>query len=530
MESNEQAAAVVRELARTPARLYGELFVDVQMQRLFDDGKTFADATPKALPPAALRSIYVAQRGQPGFSLAAFVAEHFELPPALPEALQPALPIVPVQPEGPVRAALGRHIEALWPQLVRHPLSTAALPQADTLIELPRPYVVPGGRFREVYYWDSYFTMLGLIENGRRDLALDMLVNFAALIDRYGHVPNGNRSYFVSRSQPPFFFKMVELLAGDAPALLAGQLPQLEREYAYWMDGAAALAPGSAYRHVLRLADGALLNRYWDDLDTPREEAYREDRCTADKAPERTPQAVWRDLRAGAESGWDYSSRWCADPLRLETIETTALAPIDLNSLMVGLELAIAAARRAAGDAGGSADFEARAARRRVAIDAHLWRDDLGHYVDLQWVSGQPRDRLSAATMVPLWLGLASPQQAAATARAVRAGLLARNGLLTTPLHTAQQWDAPNGWAPLQWMAVEGLRRYGEDAFARTIATRWMAAVEHGFARSGKLLEKYDVVDDRAGGGGEYPTQDGFGWTNACYVALARLYPEATAP
>ncbi|MBU6259256.1 MAG: alpha,alpha-trehalase TreF [Burkholderiales bacterium] len=527
MNSNEQAAAVVRELARTPARLYGDLFVDVQMQRLFDDGKTFADAAPRALAPAALRALYEARRGEPGFSLAAFVAEHFELPPAPPEAPPTTQPnLTP----GPVRAALLRHIEALWPQLVRHPRPPAAAPRADTLIDLSRPYVVPGGRFREIYYWDSYFTMLGLIENGQRQLALDMLANFADLIDRYGHVPNGNRSYFVSRSQPPFFYKMVELLAGAAPALLAAHLPQLEREYAYWMDGAAALAPGSAHRHVLRLADGALLNRYWDDLDTPREESFREDRRTAEQAPERPPQSVWRDLRAGAESGWDFSSRWCADPQRLETIETTALAPIDLNSLMAGLEGAIAAARRAVGDAAGAADFEARAARRRAAIDAHLWREDLGHYVDLHWPSGQPRDRLSAAALVPLWLGLASPQQAAATARSVRGPLLARYGLLSTPLHTVQQWDAPNGWAPLQWMAVEGLRRYGEHEFARAIATRWMGVVEHGYARSGKLLEKYDVVDDRAGGGGEYPTQDGFGWTNACYVALARLYPESEAP
>jgi len=517
MDPKKQTEAVAHELARSPAQLLGALFVDVQMQQVFDDGKTFVDATPKALAPAALKALYEARRNDPGFVLADFVAEHFELPRSVIVA-QP-----PVSGGAPSDTALRRHIDALWPQLVRLPRSTAVFPQADSLIELPRPYVVPGGRFREVYYWDSYFTMLGLIESGRRDLAHDMLANFAALIDRFGHVPNGNRSYFVSRSQPPFFFKMVELLGEAGDAGFARHLLQLECEYAYWMDGAESLAPGSAHRHVLRLADGALLNRYWDDLDTPREESYREDCLTARSAETlgRSPQQVWRDLRAGAESGWDFSSRWCADPARLETIETTAIAPIDLNSLMHGLERGIAAGRRARGDVAGAADFEARATRRLAAIDAHLWSERLGHYVDLHWPSGQPRERLSAAALTPLWLGLASAWQAEASARSMHKPLLAAGGLMTTPQYSDQQWDAPNGWAPLQWMAVQGLRRYGHAEFADAIATRWLHTVEDAFAQTGRLLEKYDVVGEGAGHGGEYPTQDGFGWTNASYVVLA---------
>ena len=177
----------------------------------------------------------------------------------------------------------------------------------SSLVPLPHRYVVPVGRFREIYYWDSYFTMLGLEQSGRHDLVVDMVQNFAWLIDTFGHVPNGNRSYYLSRSQPPFFAAMVELLAErDGERVYATYLPQLAREYAFWMDGVARLAPGSAYRRVVRLKDGTILNRYWDDRETPREESYREDIETA-RTSTRPAHEVYRNLRAAAESGWDFS-------------------------------------------------------------------------------------------------------------------------------------------------------------------------------------------------------------------------------
>ncbi len=171
------------------------------------------------------------------------------------------------------------HIDALWSVLERPPDP----PQPNSsLLPLPYRYVVPGGRFREIYYWDSYFTMLGLEQSGRHDLVVEMVKNFAYLIDRFGHVPNGNRSYYLSRSQPPFFAAMIELLAQrEGESVYATYLPELSREYEFWMDGAARLAPGSAYRRVVRLEDGTVLNRYWDDRETPREESYREDVETA---------------------------------------------------------------------------------------------------------------------------------------------------------------------------------------------------------------------------------------------------------
>lgn len=504
------------EHERTPLALYGPLFIDVQMQQVFADGKTFVDARPKRLAPAQIRALYEAQRSAAGFSLADFVHAHFEIPQ------QAEAPVADGRAARPLRT----HVKALWPQLTRG--ASESGPPGDTLLALPHPYVVPGGRFREVYYWDSYFTMLGLVEDGETALAAGMLDDFASMIDRYGHIPNGSRTYFLSRSQPPFFFKMIEAVSPvPAPAAHARYLPQLLAEHAYWMDGEDGLAPGAAAGHLVRLADGTLLNRFWDARDDPREESYRDDVLTARKAPERPPAEVFRDLRAGAESGWDFSGRWCADPHRLETIETTAILPVDLNALMWGLERAIAEGAAHAGDAATAAAFEARAERRREAIGRWHFSASLGHHVDHHWVAQRALPALTAAAFVPLYLGCADEAQAAATAAAAERTLLRKNGLVTTTHDTGQQWDSPNGWAPLQWMAVEGLRRYGHDALAGAIARRWIAAVRRVYDETGKLLEKYDVTEDRAGGGGEYPTQDGFGWTNGTLLALMRLYPDA---
>jgi neutral trehalase len=152
----------------------------------------------------------------------------------------------------------------------------------SSLLPLPYPYVVPGGRFRELYYWDSYFTMLGLEADGRHDLALNMLKDFAFEIDCYGHVPNGNRTYYLSRSQPPFFSLMVDLIAKrEGETSYVTYLPELEAEYEFWMDGSTVLRGSEGYRRVVRLRDGTILNRYWDDRAEPRDESYREDIATA---------------------------------------------------------------------------------------------------------------------------------------------------------------------------------------------------------------------------------------------------------
>jgi alpha,alpha-trehalase len=353
-----------------------------------------------------------------------------------------------------------------------------------------------------------------------------MVKDFASLIDRYGFIPNGTRSYYLSRSQPPFFARMVELVAErDGESSLVAYLPQLQREYAFWMDGEAALARGNAHRRLVRFPDGSLLNRYWDDRDTPRDEAYREDVETARSSPRPAP-SVYREIRAAAESGWDFSSRWLADGKTLATIHTTDLVPPDLNSLLYQLELTIARGCAASADRVCADRMQVRAAARKRAIGRYLWNDAVGAFTDYDWRRQRKGDQLTAAALFPLFLRASTPVQARSVAVQVRSKLLLPGGLATTAIRTGQQWDAPNGWAPLHWAAVQGLRNYGETALATAIAERWAHTNLRVFRAAGKLVEKYDLSAAAEGSGGEYPLQDGFGWTNGVLRKLLNLYPQ----
>ena len=498
-----------------PAADLGALFHDVQLSGIFEDSKTFADARPR-LAPAEITARYASARSSPQFNLRAFVAEQFELPRPVGEGFR-----------SDTSQTMEQHIRALWPVLTRPPDTADA---RSSLIPLPNSYVVPGGRFREVYYWDSYFTMLGLVASSRTDLVKSMLDNFAYLIRTVGHIPNGNRTYYLSRSQPPFFAAMVGLYAQATDTTHAlPYLDALEAEHAFWMNGAERLAPGKgqAYRRVVRLSDGGpLLNRYWDDLPEPRPEAYRPDYEIARTLPEARRESFYRNVKATAESGLDFSSRWMRDPKDLRTLETTDLIPVDLNSLLYHAERTIAALRAfrgKTGDADVARQFAEAAEDRRRALLAAAYDPASGFFYDVRWRSGERvTDRPTLAAASPLFFGLATPEQGRAVAARLEREFLKPGGFVTTLIASGQQWDAPNGWPPLEWLTIEGVRRYGRADLADAARDRWLALNQRTYRATGKMTEKYDVVDlQRRAGGGEYPTQDGFGWTNGVALALA---------
>lgn len=491
---------------QSPAELYGDLFRRVQIEHVFDDGKTFVDARPRRAP-AEIMADYARRQPRDRAALRTFVLANFTVPGVNDRQA----------------TDLREHIRTLWPTLVRQPV--VARPGSSAL-PLPAPFVVPGGRFREMYYWDSYFTMLGLAKDGQQPLVESMLADFVSVIERHGRIPNGMRTYYLSRSQPPFFALMLDLSEAKGPSLTAQRLTALRREHAFWMKGAACITTDGACERVVRMPDGSLLNRYWDDKDTPRDESWAEDVATAAADRSRPAAVVQRHLRAGAESGWDFSARWLRDPAVLASVRTADIVPIDLNSLMLAMEQRIAARCRAARDKGCATEFAAQAQRRKAAIDRYLWVPGEDRYADWDRIAGRPTPVVSAATLYPLFVGAASLEQARATAATVRRKLLAPGGLRTTPHRTGQQWDSPNGWAPLQWVAIDGLTRYGEKELAREIARRWIGTVASAYAETGKMLEKYDVEEHRPGGGGEYPLQDGFGWTNGVVSAILERYPD----
>ena len=481
----------------------GELFERVQMSAVFGDGKTFPDCIPRR-DLESINADYLFQKDRAGFDLKIFLDQNFESPKAYSTGFR-----------SNSGKPLKDHIAELWDVLTRQPEK-----ENSSLIPLPFPYVVPGGRFREIYYWDSYFTMLGLAVSGRQDLIQNMIANFAYLIDRIGYIPNGNRSYFIGRSQPPFFSLMVRLLDHTSESLTK-YLPQLEAEYRFWMAGENELSNATtAVRRVVRLDDAAILNRYWDENDSPRPEAFREDVELSHQA-ETQPETLFRHLRAAAESGWDFSSRWFRDAGSFASIHTTDIIPVDLNCLVVHLEQTLAEAYDRAGRKSDSARLARRSEDRKSAIEKYCWREEEGFYFDYDFVGRQPMKHRTLAAVFPLFFKVAAKDHAARVYDQLRLKFLKPGGMTTTLENTGQQWDAPNGWAPLQWIAFKGLKNYGYHPLAEELRSRWTGANEKVYARTGKMTEKYDVWNaDGEASGGEYPNQDGFGWTNGVYLAM----------
>ena len=430
-----------------------DLFKHVQMAQLFPDSKTFADAIVKTdlntVLAAYEQACLDAEKSGEAVDLATFVNTHFDIPEMISATSQTKFENV------------ADYIEHMWQVLTRTPDTE----QKDSLIALTRPYIVPGGRFREIYYWDTYFTALGLIDAGRTDMAINMLVNFVDILNEVGCIPNGNRAYYYSRSQPPILALFYNLLK-DA---LSDQQKEyviwgLKKEYQFWMNeaGENASQKGVAQLRTVTMPCGATLNRYFDTEPTPRPESYREDIETAEHIGADKSQ-FYQHVRAACESGWDFSSRWLANPNSLASIRTTEIIPVDLNALLETLEQTLASVTKGAEQA---------------------------HY------SAASTARINAMNT-----------------------LLKEGGVVTTSNATSQQWDAPNGWAPLQLFAVEGLRNYGFEMRAQTIMLRFCKTIERHFASSGVLLEKYNVCEPEIkAGGGEYDVQLGFGWTNGVYT------------
>jgi alpha,alpha-trehalase len=478
------------------------------MAGVFQDSKTFADCNP-LIPPDSVLWLYREQKNRIPFDLGSFVANYFDCPEIHAYYIQKTR-----------TTDIVTHLETMWKIIEREPDQISAF---SSLLPLSYPYIVPGGRFREIYYWDSYFTMEGLAASDLMDLVCSMLDNFECLIERYGFIPNGNRSYYLSRSQPPFFAEMIRLCMrekGDSTGLK--YLPALAKEYQFWMRNNNTISD----QHIV-VIDNQILNRYWDRLSEPRSESYREDVNLVKNVPSTEQKVLYQNLRSACESGWDFSSRWLADPFDLTTIHTIDIVPVDLNCLMYNLENTLSKLYELSGQTDLSIEFHDKATRRKEAIYNIFWNGEEGFYFDFNSKDHTQTDVVSLAAAYPLYFGIADSLQAHRVAGTIREKLLKPGGLASTTNHTGQQWDAPNGWAPLHWMVICGLENYGETELAHEIASRWMELNERVYNETGKMMEKYNVEDlSLFAGGGEYLTQDGFGWTNGVYLALKKKnYP-----
>ncbi len=491
---------------QTPDELYGNLFKDVQLKRIFPDNKTFVDCIPKRKAEAIVSDYEHLKNDDPSNeAILKFVEENFIIPGDDAPGYHTDL-----------KDNVIEHIEALWNVLKR---SADKPVEGSSLIPMPYPYIVPGGRFREVFYWDSYFTMLGLAESNEWETIENMIDNFAFLIHKFGFIPNGNRSYFLSRSQPPYFSCMIELLAthtGDE--VYKKYLPALQKEYDYWMDKTYTT------KHVVQMNDGLVLNRYYDQSDKAREESYWQDETLRKETKDAS--LLYRNLRAACESGWDFSGRWFEDGKTFIAIQTINLIPVDLNCLLYHLESSIAKAYQLNNDSKNAGDFFDKASARKNAINQYFYGENDGWYYDYNISEQKLNNQKTIAGITPFFFNIPPQDYIEKAVKFFEKNFLKDGGAVTTLINTEQQWDWPNGWAPLQWITIKALDNYGRKDIAEELAHRWAMLNIKVYRNTGKLMEKYNVIDTNlTAGGGEYPSQDGFGWTNGVLLKILKAYP-----
>ena len=440
------------------------------------------------------------------------------------------------------------------------------------LLYLPNPYVVPGGMFNEMYGWDSYFIIRGLIEDGRLDLAKGIVNNFLFEIDHYGDVLNANRTYYLTRSQPPFLTSMIravyeaEKVRGQAdPAWLRTAYEHAVKDYKFWTSS-PHLAGSTGLSRFYGLGEGpvpelgAAANEYYETVaryfllhpegSRPFLELIQNDKEgsspkvmgpefslnlkyktkkhsglqkeTLDKFA-LTPR-FYKGDRSMRESGFDVSFRF--GPFGAATPD---FAAVGLNCLLYKSEKDLEWMSTQLGMKDAALEWVERAGKRREEINRYLWSREYGLYYDYDFKNGIQSRYSYATTFYPLWVGLASPEQA----REIIKNLFAFDrpgGIVMSMTNTGAQWDAPYGWAPIQLIAIEGLRRYGDDADANGISLQFLSMVLENFRKDGTIFEKYDVNSRTSATSiqvGYKTNVVGFGWTNGVFLALYNALPKA---
>jgi alpha,alpha-trehalase len=439
--------------------------------------------------------------------------------------------------------------------------------QPPGLLYLENKYVVPGGRFNEMYGWDSYFIILGLLRDGRIDLARGMVENFFFEIEHYGAVLNANRTYYLTRSQPPFLSSMVmavyqaQKAAGkDERAWLDAAYSNVERDHDMWT-------------REPHLAGNTGLSRYYDFGSGPAQEALQDEaeayrqvasyflfhptvpayesetkdateskaagaaysvRVCAAGQPEscepmhfiRLTSDYYKGDRSMRESGFDISFRF--GPYGAATHH---YAPVCLNSLLYKTEKDLAGMSRLLHKPSDATHWEQLANARQQAIQKYLWDEQQGLFFDYDFENGQRSHYRYATTFYPLWAGLATDAQAEAVVKNL--GTFERPGGIVTSVKESQgQWDYPFGWAPLQLLSVEGMRRYGHNSDADRVSTEFLSTVFENFLHDRTIREKYNVVTRSSETNvkvGYAANVVGFGWTNATFLELLHALPPEKA-
>lgn len=522
-EFTSLSVLVVGERAcQSPVFCYGPVLQTIQAADLYSDSKVFVDR-PLKFDPSVVESAF--NPSLPREQLRMFVDQYF-----LESGIGLDKWVPPDWTESPkfvseIRDSTLRdwalELNKFWKELGRITQKEVMQnPNRYTLIDVPHPFMIAGGRFSEFYYWDSFWIVKGLLLCEMYDTARGMILNLASLVDRYGLVPNGGRTYYSRRSQPPLLTQMASLYYETTgnDTFLREILPSLDREYEFW-----------SQNRTLTEGNYTGFNVYFSQLTDPRPEAYREDIATSLSVDD--PEQLYTNLASAAESGWDFSSRWLAHSRNLSTIRTTDVLPVDLNAILCGNEAILAKLHRTAGDDQKARSYENAFQSRQAMFDSIFWSDTLGFWSDVLMTDGQHQKNFYLAFLAPLaWKCVKEniTQQLLLHSTLKKLKFFDYvGGVPTSLVSSGQQWDFPNSWAPLQWYLIHSWYNSSSPVLrdqALSVATKWINTTYAVWRQKGVMYEKYDVINGDPGSGGEYVVQTGFGWTNAVVLYILQLY------
>ncbi|XP_036601060.1 trehalase [Trichosurus vulpecula] len=513
----------------------GELLRQVQMAKLYQDDKHFVDMPLTKAPDQVLSDFNELLNSSGGNisrdHLITFVNEHFQDPGQemetwIPEDWTPSPKFLQKISDTRLRA-WAEDLHNLWKKLGRKiKLEVSDQPDQYSLIYAAHPFIVPGGRFIEFYYWDSFWVMQGLLLSEMPGTVKGMLQNFLDIVKHYGHIPNGGRVYYLQRSQPPLLTLMMDqyLAYTDDLDFLRENIGTLDLELDFWMHNRSV--------NISHNGENYILNRYHVPYGGPRPESYSKDEELAELLPEDAQESLWTELKAGAESGWDFSSRWFVGSNYLLDIKTSQVVPVDLNAFLCQAEELLATFYTKLGNTNMAQYYLEAQAQRKAAMKALLWNETLGSWFDFLLENRQQNHGFYPSNLSPLWAGCFSDLDT------VRKNvkylennkiLTYKHGIPSSLQISGQQWDFPNAWAPLQDLVVKGLADSSSaqaQEVAFQLAQNWIRTNFALYQKNKAMYEKYDISIDSGepGGGGEYEVQEGFGWTNGVALQFLNRY------
>ncbi|XP_015122762.1 trehalase isoform X2 [Diachasma alloeum] len=532
-----------------PSEIYcqGPLLHTVQMANLYPDSKTFVDMKMKKSAAETLtafhRMMNSTNQSPSKGNIQHFIDNNFDPPGSEFETWIPgdwrAEPKFLARVKDGELRKFASDLNDIWKLLGRKMTDDVRVNEhLYSIIYVPHPVIVPGGRFREFYYWDSYWIMKGLLLSEMFTTVRGMLSNFVSIVDKIGLIPNGGRIYYEMRSQPPMLIPMVKeyLDVTKDYDWLRDNLWLLEKEFDFWMTNRTVEVEKDGRNYTLA--------RFYEESSGPRPESYREDysnsllfRTSEDR------ENYYRELKTAAESGWDFSSRWFivdgTNKGNLSNIKARYIVPVELNAILYYNAVLLAEFNDKMGNASKATIYRHIAEEWKTAVNAVLWHKEVGVWLDYDLLNDIKRDYFYPTNVVPLWTNCydvtRKEDYVAKVLKYLEKNQIMINlgGIPATLEHSGEQWDYPNAWPPLQYFVIESLDKTG-DAWAQRLAyemsERWVRSNFKAFNATNSMFEKYDAtVSGGGGGGGEYEVQLGFGWSNGLVMHLINKYGDRLA-